>query len=882
MLAEKINKARQAGFSDDEIVSVLGETDASLAGKIGKAREAGFGLNEILTELSGGIKERDSAFDPGYLAKQFAAGAAGTVTGKGQTLQTLGAETVGSNLEAVGRSLTPDVQSASDRFRNPRMGDSTIAGYGYGSVPGMVAEGLGSFAGELPARAAGAAAGGVLGGAVGSVVPVVGTAAGAALGSTIGGFAGPLVSSALTRFGPEVLQRQQNNQGQLSGSDYAVAAGSSLAQGALESLGMGKVLGTASQVGGRALGETARQAGRSAVAEGATEAGQGVISEVATNVGTKDSKLSVGGVVDAAVTGAVGGAGTGGTIRVAGDATRKAGDVIGNRGYTHPEELSNVAAMLQSTADGDKLKLGNRYDSAEVVKKTEAQIDTAQGFANKAVQARLKQLNVDGTISTEDMNKAIASLSVPTQEGFDLIQRYAGDIAEGVDAIQLAKQKATLTQLKKRAGLDRNPNKVTGGLTGVAERMIRSAANNVLGAGLGAGAVLTGYKGLGALGASAAAVGGAAPMAALIGGAALAPLALDKVMGTYDPVQNLVQSKSRAESAPQRAGAGLPSLAQVRVEAQAQQAAERQAEREAKQTAAYERNQLKQQALTAKRVRTLMNTRADAQAFDEQAFLDQIDQRATDEMIAESTQRKSNEQKAAKLAMDLAQAQQKLDLARNIVRPASEYESISQIRHNPETLQSYLDKAKLDLKTEGIKTKADKATKKGSTAQPEAKAESPKKGSKKATAEAQDTGVLSGPTQSASDTPAKPVAEKKAKDGKEPTQEDIDARMKKLIQQRRQNFLGFETLVKGKFPDVADTIINRLKVLDGRENNAGKGMKELNKLPNEFGDAGQFIKEWWISPDAKIQNTRLGRTFYSRKLGKVLMTAKEAEKSRGF
>lgn len=858
MLAEKINKARQAGFSDDEIVSVLGETDASLAGKIGKAREAGFGLNEILTELSGGPKERDSAFDPGYLGKQFAAGAAGTITGKGQTLKVLGAEGAGDSLETVGRSLTPEVQSASDRFRNPRMGDSTVLGYGVGSVPGMVAEGLGSFAGELPSRAAGAAAGGIIGGALGSVVPGAGTAAGAALGSTIGGYAGPLVSSALTRFGPEVLQRQQKNDGQLSGSDYAVAAGSSLAQGALESLGMGKVLGTASQAGSRALGETVKQAGKSAVAEGATEAGQNAISEVATNIGTKRSDLSVGNVIDAAVTGAVGGAGTGGTIRVAGDATRKAGDVIGNRGYSHPEELPNIAAGLQNIADGEKLKLGNRYDSAQVVDKYDQFLETSSKNANKGVEARLKQLQADGVITTEDMNKAIASLTKPTQEGFDIIQRHVGDIAEGVDAIQLAKQKATLGQLKKRAGLDRNPNKVTGGLTGVAERMIRSATNNLLGAGLGAGAVLTGYKGLGTLGASAAAVGGAAPMAALISGAALAPLALDKVMGTYDPVQNLVQNKISPDGVARRAGEGLPSLAQTKVaEAQARQAENDQAKRMA------------QEAKVAKGVNNLMAKRAKSYQFDEQGFLDKVENAATNELIVENTARVSNERQAANLAMRLAEVQQKLDLARNIVKPASEYAAIATLRDDPKVIQSYIDKATNDLKAEGIAKREATATKKGAKAQPTAQPQATQAGGQEAQAQAQGTGVLSGLTQSASDTTA-PASE-------------VNPKVAKSIQNKARIFTSFRKRVE-QLDNAPEGLLADFQTLNGDINNYNDGKKFVNRMIKQYPEQADFIRTFWLSDlDKPSIKQNLAKLFvYNDGDGnKIIMTRKEADKRSG-
>lgn len=581
MLAEKINKAREAGFSDDEIATALSASDPSFAGKIGKAREAGFSVNEVLTTLSGGPKERDSAIDPSYLGKQFLAGAANTVTGKGQTLQALGADNVGASLEQAGRSITPDVQSASDRFRNPRMGDSTIAGYGVGSVPGMVAEGLGSFAGELPARAAGAAAGGLIGGTVGSVVPVVGTAAGAALGSTIGGFAGPAISTAMSTFGPELFARKQKNDGQLSASDYAVAAGSSALQGALNTVGMGSTLkGAAGNIGQRTLAETGKQAGKAAAVEGSTEAAQGAVSEVATNVGTKNSELSAGGVVDAAVTGLVGGAGTGGTVRVAGDATRKAGDVIGNRGYTYQDELANVAGELKNVADTEKAQLGNRYQSAEVVKKYETQLDTAQQTANKGVESRLKQLHNEGTITTDELNKGLASLKTPSEEGFDVIRRNVGDLAEGADAIQLAKRRVTLNELKKRSGLIDNPDKVTGGLTGIAEKMYRTAKNHLITAGLGVTAYSS-IKGLGTIPATMTSVAGAAPFAAAIAGAALAPRAIDKLMGTYDPVQNLVQGKVRSDGSVVRDGEGLPSLSQVRAQARAQQQAQRDAQRQA-------------------------------------------------------------------------------------------------------------------------------------------------------------------------------------------------------------------------------------------------------------------------------------------------------------
>lgn len=104
-----------------------------------------------------------------------------------------------------------------------------------------------------------------------------------------------------------------------------------------------------------------------------------------------------------------------------------------------------------------------------------------------------------------------------------------------------------------------------------------------------------------------------------------------------------------------------------------------------------------------------------------------------------------------------------------------------------------------------------------------------------------------------------------------------------VIVQRRQNFLSFKTLMEGLDPEKGPQIVEALRFLDGRENHVTPGLEALKAVREQFGDLGQQAHDWWVEPTKKnIKDTRVGRMFFSQKLGRMIETPDDAVKSRGL
>ena len=58
---EKYQKARQAGYSDQEIMEHLAKKDPAFEGKIIKAQEAGYSSEEILAHFNSPPKQREES-----------------------------------------------------------------------------------------------------------------------------------------------------------------------------------------------------------------------------------------------------------------------------------------------------------------------------------------------------------------------------------------------------------------------------------------------------------------------------------------------------------------------------------------------------------------------------------------------------------------------------------------------------------------------------------------------------------------------------------------------------------------------------------------------------------------------------------------------------
>ena len=252
------------------------------------------------------------------LASQFWSGVDQPLEDTGVSVQEAGKALGSDTMAGAGQSMRDftskpsNFVSAGSRFINPQKGDSyvdPIAGFGWGNLPGAVAEQAGGLAGNIAARSAG--------GLAGSVAGPEGAAAGA--------FAGPALFNFIRQVGPDAKQRAQNDgREEPNWQDWAAAAATAGVSGALESIGVGKIgilnqgvkeIGTKTAT--KVVTEVAKETGKKALKEGATEAGQSLVEQYGTTAGTKtgaqiDLKQALGeGVI---------GAGTGATV----DAGRQA------------------------------------------------------------------------------------------------------------------------------------------------------------------------------------------------------------------------------------------------------------------------------------------------------------------------------------------------------------------------------------------------------------------------------------------------------------------------------------------------------------------------------------------------------------------------------
>ena len=269
------------------------------------------------------------------LYDQFSAGLESNTELPGQTVEALGKTAQNEDVQGAGkwlRDLTsqPDnFVSASDRFINPKPGDSyvdPILGFGWGNAPGAAAEVGGQLAGDLTVRGGSSAALGGLGAAGGFAVGgPAGAAAGFTGGAATGAFAGPALLEFMRVAGPVAIERAKNNGRDVpTWEDWQVAAAAGGVSGILNSIGIkgiGKLNTGLPDIGTKTItqvvGTGAKESGKKAITEGVTETGQSVAQQTGETLGT-DKGLEID--LKQAVGEGILGAGAGGVI----DASRNA------------------------------------------------------------------------------------------------------------------------------------------------------------------------------------------------------------------------------------------------------------------------------------------------------------------------------------------------------------------------------------------------------------------------------------------------------------------------------------------------------------------------------------------------------------------------------
>lgn len=177
---DRINKARQAGYSDDDIVDSISRRDAGFGERIKRARESGYDSTAILQSIEKKLvvtdpvksvsqtEEKKPENNKASYADWFRKGLQGSATGE---------------IESTALGLTPDQMK-----EDPDFWESLV-------------QETGNIAGDTPFMLAGAYLGSALGGTAGSYFGPAGTGAGALLGGGFGAFAMPeFIKTALQEY----------------------------------------------------------------------------------------------------------------------------------------------------------------------------------------------------------------------------------------------------------------------------------------------------------------------------------------------------------------------------------------------------------------------------------------------------------------------------------------------------------------------------------------------------------------------------------------------------------------------------------------------------------------------------------------------------------
>jgi len=366
------------------------------------------------------------------LASQFWSGVDQPLEDMGVSVQEAG-KAIGSDTMAnAGQSMrdfTSKPQgfvSASSRFVNPAQGDSyvdPVMGFGWGNLPGAVAEQAGGLAGNIAARSAGGFAGSVAG----------------PEGAAVGAFAGPALFNFIRQVGPDAKQRAQNDgREEPNWQDWSAAAATAGVSGALESIGVGRigllnegVKEVAKKTTSTIAKDIVKETGKKALKEGVTEGAQSVVEQYGTTAGTKtganiDLKQAVGeGII---------GAGTGGTVDAVSNA-RSNFNAVNDSIQVDRTMRNNPDAQMQAEVTGDVNNIADRMKGSGKAPVSQEVNRYASDLKRQIAEA------IDGqNLPTEDKKALKGGMTDATGLTEDRLNEIAGR-SESPDAIKALARK---------------------------------------------------------------------------------------------------------------------------------------------------------------------------------------------------------------------------------------------------------------------------------------------------------------------------------------------------------------------------------------------------------------------------------------------------------
>lgn len=435
--AEELAALRKEGLNDDEILKNYQEFDKSSNGDISELRKSGMKPGEILDGLAEFHAAKKAQPQPAQpetwgeslmkIPKALGYGVGAVAHGLGNTAEATGYTGTANVLKGVSHAVTPDpknYQKASDQFAW-----NSPSTYGY--APRALLE-------SAPGAAVDIGAGLVSGAAAGAVTGGTGAFPGFVAGST---------AAHTARTYGDNLQDRLHYQGKTlndaTGTDQAIALGTSAAEGAIGALGVkgagGALTSITKGAGGQAIAQIPGQILRAGVRDGVAGAAGDVVNQTGRTIGT-DRGLSID--PDEAMTaGALSGVG-GAALRGARGAT----DVVQSTKLSgmmrDPESATRVADSLQS----HELDLTNRDKAQKAIKFSENDIHADN--TRVGMDAYLKNADPDTQYAVSRSLDRIKSNEPLTQGQIEDLRARLGGDEVGQRILQNVTDLHTLAQVK--------------------------------------------------------------------------------------------------------------------------------------------------------------------------------------------------------------------------------------------------------------------------------------------------------------------------------------------------------------------------------------------------------------------------------------------------
>src|SRR6187455_429020 len=484
-MAFDIQGARNAGYSDAEIVQHLATEKSSSGFDFNGALKAGYSPAEILKHVG----EPSTGFVDA--AKQ---GAANLIGGVGETVKQYVSDTAGDKLKNAASAIAPENYA-------PAQVISKENGFTPSSLPRAVVESAPGLAASIAAT---------------RLMP------GPAWLKLLAGSG----AYALQSLGNKAKERAANNGNEVpTSSDKLAAAIGEIPEAAVGAVGLNRFLpgaGPISAVGARGAAQALRKLAGTAVVQGAATGLQDIVGQASNTVGTKKG-LNVD-PTEALNSAVVGGA-TGAALAAPRAASEAAGAIkYRNFGGANADAAAAVANHIQSKAGGkgalDPKLFRNRTGQAfEAVSRAEAEnkLQLAEQVNNLATTTKLPadaQAALDRAMQGEHLNEgdhaAIANAVAGTPNG-DLVSF-------------LARKASVFPALKSKGSYSENLKNFKGGASGrllnlVRENVGKTALAGVIG-GAAEGPHLIAYS---------------PEMLAAAGVGGLGLRALDKLTGNINP-----------------------------------------------------------------------------------------------------------------------------------------------------------------------------------------------------------------------------------------------------------------------------------------------------------------------------------------------------------